>query len=109
MSLILVGIGVAIGLVICRGRSRPQPGREGLDDFTTPTYVAAQRIEPRIRYAGDGRRRSQRTSLYLEESRNGGYTARRALKRVQIARGAAHFLSLSLCSLFFALFFHRPG
>ncbi|XP_031784749.1 muscle M-line assembly protein unc-89 [Nasonia vitripennis] len=69
VALILVGIGVAIGLVICRRRGASQPAQESLDDFTTPTYISAQRIEPRIRY-GSERRRSQRTSLYMEESRN---------------------------------------
>ena len=65
----MVGIGVVIGLTVCRKR-RMTPSREGPDDFTTPTYVAAQRVEPRIRYGTD-KRRSQRTSLYIEESRNG--------------------------------------
>ncbi|XP_033218244.1 protein turtle homolog B [Belonocnema kinseyi] len=67
-SLILVGIGVVIGLTVCRKR-RMAPSREGPDDFTTPTYVAAQRVEPRVRY-GTNTRRSQRTSLYIEENRN---------------------------------------
>ncbi|XP_024935884.1 neural cell adhesion molecule 2 isoform X2 [Cephus cinctus] len=67
-SLILVGIGVVIGLAICRKRSAA-PAPEGPDDFTTPTYVPAQRIEPRVGYVSD-KRRSQRTSLYIEESRN---------------------------------------
>ncbi|XP_058801872.1 synaptogenesis protein syg-2-like isoform X3 [Phymastichus coffea] len=69
VSLILVGIGVAIGVVICRRRARPV-AQESLDDFTTPTYISAQRVEPRIRYgSGSDRRRSQRTSLYLEDNR----------------------------------------
>ncbi|XP_011496551.1 PREDICTED: B-cell receptor CD22 [Ceratosolen solmsi marchali] len=66
--LILIGIGIAIGLVICR-KQTSLPQIEGLDDFTTPTYVSAQRIEPRIRYGND-RRRSQHASLYMEEYRN---------------------------------------
>lgn len=71
MSLVLVGIGVAIGVMVCRRRARPSP-QESLDDFTTPTYISAQRIEPRVRYgSGSDRRRSQRTSLYIEETRNG--------------------------------------
>ncbi|KZC06460.1 PREDICTED: hemicentin-2-like [Dufourea novaeangliae] len=68
VALILIGIGVIIGLAICRRRNG-SPVKDGPDDFTTPTYVSAQRIEPRIRYSGDGRR-SQRTSLYVEDSRN---------------------------------------
>lgn len=69
MALILIGIGVVIGLAICRRRTS-SPVKDGPDDFTTPTYVSAQRVEPRIRYSGDSRR-SQRTSLYVEENRNG--------------------------------------
>lgn len=69
VALILIGIGVIIGLAICRRRTA-SPLKDGPDDFTTPTYVSAQRIEPRIRYSGDSRR-SQRTSLYIEENRNG--------------------------------------
>ncbi|KAG7204105.1 hypothetical protein KM043_001954 [Ampulex compressa] len=68
IALILIGIGVVVGLSICRRRSNSS-SRDGPDDFTTPTYVPAQRIEPRIRYSGDGRR-SQRASLYVEENRN---------------------------------------
>lgn len=70
-SMVLVGIGVVIGLTVCRKR-RMAPLREGPDDFTTPTYIAAQRVEPRVRY-GTNSRRSQRTSLYIEESRNGKF------------------------------------
>ncbi|KAL6256355.1 hypothetical protein P5V15_012472 [Pogonomyrmex californicus] len=66
-ALVLVGIGVIIGIVVCRKRSNP-PIIEGPDDFTTPTYVPAQRVEPRIRYSNENRR-SQRTSLYIEENR----------------------------------------
>ncbi|KAJ8674503.1 hypothetical protein QAD02_005765 [Eretmocerus hayati] len=68
-ALIFVGVGVMIGLMICRRQASPAKPHEGLDDFTTPTYIPAQRVEPRIRYAGD-RRRAQRSSLYMEESRN---------------------------------------
>ncbi|XP_076667371.1 motor axon guidance molcule sidestep isoform X2 [Andrena cerasifolii] len=68
VALILIGIGVVIGLAICRRRTI-SPVKDGPDDFTTPTYVSAQRVEPRIRYSGDSRR-SQRTSLYVEENRN---------------------------------------
>ncbi|XP_071869170.1 motor axon guidance molcule sidestep isoform X2 [Bombus fervidus] len=68
VALILIGIGMIIGLAICRRRTAT-PLKDGPDDFTTPTYVSAQRIEPRIRYSGDSRR-SQRTSLYIEENRN---------------------------------------
>ncbi|XP_078033880.1 motor axon guidance molcule sidestep [Augochlora pura] len=68
VALILVGIGVVIGLSVCRRRTA-SPAKDGPDDFTTPTYVSAQRIEPRIRYSGESRR-SQRTSLYVEENRN---------------------------------------
>lgn len=68
--MILVGIGVIIGLAICRKRTNA-PVLEGPDDFITPTYVPAQRIEPRIRYSGESRGRSQRASLYVEENRNG--------------------------------------
>ncbi|XP_066588707.1 neural cell adhesion molecule 2-like isoform X2 [Prorops nasuta] len=67
IGLILVGVGVAIGLVICRKRTGA-PAVEEPDDFTTPTYVAAQRIEPRSRF-GTERRRSQRTSVYTEDNR----------------------------------------
>ncbi|KAL2714003.1 neural cell adhesion molecule 1 [Vespula squamosa] len=67
-ALILVGIGVVIGLAICKRRSN-RPVVSGPDDFTTPTYIPAQRIEPRIRYTTDGRH-SQRRSLYVEENRN---------------------------------------
>ncbi|XP_046600851.1 B-cell receptor CD22 [Neodiprion lecontei] len=67
-ALVLVGIGIMIGLVICRRRNSPPPS-PGPDDFTTPTYVPAQRIEPRVKYSSD-RRRSYRTSLFLEESRH---------------------------------------
>ncbi|XP_014478180.1 PREDICTED: hemicentin-2 [Dinoponera quadriceps] len=67
-ALILIGIGVIIGLAICRKRSGV-PVLEGPDDFTTPTYVPGQRIEPRIRYSNESRR-SQRASLYVEENRN---------------------------------------
>ncbi|XP_031845663.1 motor axon guidance molcule sidestep isoform X2 [Nomia melanderi] len=69
VALILIGIGVVIGLSVCRRRSTP-PAKDGPDDFTIPSYVSAQRIEPRIRYSADGSRRSQRTSLYVEENRN---------------------------------------
>ncbi|XP_014219044.1 protein turtle homolog B [Copidosoma floridanum] len=69
VSLMLVGLGVAIGLMICRRRPSPSPARESLDDFTMPTYISAQRVEPRMRY-GTNRRRSQCTSLYMEEGRN---------------------------------------
>lgn len=73
--MILVGIGILIGVVVCRKRTG-SPIRVGSpDDFTTPTYVSAQRVEPRVRYGTVDRRRSQRTSLYIEESRNGGLTA----------------------------------
>lgn len=68
-AFVLIGIGVIIGLAICRKRS-DVPIIEGPDDFTTPTYVAAQRIEPRIRYSNENKR-SQRTSLYIEESLKG--------------------------------------
>ncbi|XP_012149946.1 motor axon guidance molcule sidestep isoform X2 [Megachile rotundata] len=68
VALILVGIGVIIGLAICRRRTS-SPIKDGPDDFTTPSYVSAQRIEPRIRYSSDSRR-SQRASLYIEENRN---------------------------------------
>ncbi|CAL7951229.1 unnamed protein product [Xylocopa violacea] len=68
VALILIGIGVIIGLAICRRRT-PSSVRDGPDDFTTPTYVSAQRIEPRIRYSADGGR-SRQPSLYIEESRN---------------------------------------
>ncbi|XP_076547523.1 motor axon guidance molcule sidestep isoform X3 [Osmia lignaria lignaria] len=68
VALILVGIGVIIGLAICRRRTSTLV-KDGPDDFTTPSYVSAQRIEPRIRYSGDSRR-SQRASLYVEENRN---------------------------------------
>lgn len=71
VALILVGIGIMIGLAICRRRNSAPP-REGPDDFTTPTYVPAQRVEPRVKYTSD-RRRSQRTSLYYEESRHGEF------------------------------------
>ncbi|XP_015171543.1 PREDICTED: neural cell adhesion molecule 2 isoform X1 [Polistes dominula] len=67
-ALILVSIGVVIGLVICRRRSN-RPVVSSPDDFTRPTYISAQRIEPRIRYTTDGRH-SQRRSLYVEENRN---------------------------------------
>ncbi|XP_011331384.1 neural cell adhesion molecule 1 isoform X2 [Ooceraea biroi] len=67
-ALVLVGIGVVIGLAICRKRSNTTVV-EGPDDFTTPTYVPAQRIEPRVRYSNENRR-SQRASLYVEENRN---------------------------------------
>lgn len=67
--MVFIGIGVAIGLTICR-RGTTVPMHDGPDDFTTPTYVPALRVEPRSRYGTD-RRRSQRTSLYIEESRNG--------------------------------------
>lgn len=82
--MVLVGVGVAIGVAICRRRGTEAPSRardsESLDDFTTPTYVAAQRVEPRIRYgAGSERRRSQRTSLYMEDTRNGKNTRRQTL------------------------------
>lgn len=70
-ALVLVGIGVIIGLAICRKRSNATVV-EGPDDFTTPTYVPAQRIEPKVRYSNENRR-SQRASLYVEENRNGGY------------------------------------
>ncbi|KOC66691.1 Neural cell adhesion molecule 1, partial [Habropoda laboriosa] len=68
VALILIGIGVIIGLAICRRRTT-SPVKDGPDDFTTPTYVSAQRVEPRIRYSSDTRR-SQRASLYMEENRN---------------------------------------
>ncbi|KAI4495600.1 hypothetical protein M0802_008612 [Mischocyttarus mexicanus] len=67
-ALILVSIGIVIGFVICRRSNRPVVS--STDDFTIPTYVPAQRIEPRIRYTTDGRH-SQRRSLYVEENRNG--------------------------------------
>ncbi|XP_047355270.1 neural cell adhesion molecule 2 isoform X2 [Vespa velutina] len=67
-ALILVGIGIVIGLAICKRRSN-RPVVSSPDDFTTPTYIPAQRIEPRIRYTTDGRH-SQRRSLYVEENRN---------------------------------------
>ncbi|KAH0955019.1 hypothetical protein HN011_004216 [Eciton burchellii] len=67
-ALVLVGIGVIIGVAICRKRSNTTIV-EGPDDFTTPTYVPAQRIEPRVRYSNENRR-SQRASLYIEENRN---------------------------------------
>jgi len=73
--LILIGIGVIIGVMICRKRSNT-PVIEGPDDFTTPTYVPAQRIEPRIRYSNENRR-SQRASLYVEENRKGNYHNRK--------------------------------
>ncbi|XP_011689021.1 PREDICTED: neural cell adhesion molecule 1-B isoform X2 [Wasmannia auropunctata] len=66
-ALVLIGIGVIIGVVVCRRRSNA-PVIEGPDDFTTPTYVPAQRIEPKIRYSNENRR-SQRASLYIEENR----------------------------------------
>lgn len=66
-ALVLIGIGMIIGLVICRKRANA-PIIEGPDDFTTPTYVPAHRIEPKIRYSNENRR-SQRTSLYVEENR----------------------------------------
>ena len=66
----LIGMGIAIGVTICRKRTSNLTVNESLDDFTTPTYVSAQRIEPRIRYSADNRI-SQRTSLYMEEIRNG--------------------------------------
>ncbi|XP_011160086.1 hemicentin-2 isoform X1 [Solenopsis invicta] len=66
-ALILIGIGVIIGVALCRKRSNT-PVRDGPDDFTTPTYVPAQRIEPRLRYSNENRR-SQRASLYVEENR----------------------------------------
>ncbi|XP_026671052.1 hemicentin-2 isoform X2 [Ceratina calcarata] len=69
VALILIGIGVIIGLAICRRRTA-SPVKDGPDDFTTPTYVSAQRIEPRIRYSSTDNRRSQRASLYVEENRN---------------------------------------
>ncbi|XP_076656681.1 motor axon guidance molcule sidestep [Halictus rubicundus] len=69
VALILIGIGIVIGLSVCRRRST-SPAKEDREDFTIPTYVSAQRIEPRIRYSGDSSRRSQRTSLYVEENRN---------------------------------------
>ncbi|XP_048509364.1 hemicentin-2 isoform X2 [Athalia rosae] len=68
VALILIGIGIMIGLAICRRRNST-PLTSGPDDFTTPTYVPAQRIEPRAKYSSD-RRRSQRTSLFFEESRH---------------------------------------
>lgn len=68
-ALVLIGIGMIIGLIICRKRSNTTI-IEGPDDFTTPTYVPAHRIEPRIRYSNENRR-SQRTSLYVEENRKG--------------------------------------
>ncbi|XP_076637456.1 motor axon guidance molcule sidestep isoform X2 [Colletes latitarsis] len=68
VALILIGIGVIIGLAVCRRRTS-SPVKDGPDDFTIPSYVSAQRIEPRIRYSGDSRR-AQRTSLYVEENRN---------------------------------------
>lgn len=58
-----------IGVAVCRKRTHT-PRRENMDDLTTPTYVSAQRIEPRVRYDSE-RRRSQRTSFYTDESRNG--------------------------------------
>ncbi|XP_011137451.1 hemicentin-2 isoform X2 [Harpegnathos saltator] len=67
-ALILIGIGMIIGLAICRKRS-DMPVLEGPDDFTTPSYVPGQRVEPRIRYSNENRR-SQRASLYVEENRN---------------------------------------
>ena len=71
-SVILVGLGILIGVVVCRKRTRtPIHVDESPDDFTTPSYVSAQRIEPRVRYSTIDRRRSQRTSLYIEETRNG--------------------------------------
>lgn len=66
-ALVLIGIGVIIGVAVCRKRSST-PVIEGPDDFTTPTYVPAQRIEPRIRYSNENRP-SQRASLYVEENR----------------------------------------
>ncbi|XP_076759532.1 motor axon guidance molcule sidestep [Xylocopa sonorina] len=69
-ALILIGIGVIIGLAICRRRTTSSV-RDGPDDFTTPTYVSAQRIEPRIRYSAAEGRRSRHPSLYIEDSRNG--------------------------------------
>ncbi|XP_032668126.1 hemicentin-2 isoform X2 [Odontomachus brunneus] len=68
-ALILIGIGVVIGLAICRKRS-DVPALDGPDDFTTPTYVPGHRIEPRIRYSNENRRSQQRASLYVEENRN---------------------------------------
>ncbi|XP_053597595.1 synaptogenesis protein syg-2 [Microplitis demolitor] len=65
---ILIGIGIIIGVIICRKRVHT-PRVEYIEDLTTPTYVSAQRIEPRVKYGSD-RRRSQRTSLYMEESKN---------------------------------------
>lgn len=76
-ALVLIGIGVIIGVAICRKRSNT-PVIEGPDDFTTPTYVPAQRIEPRIRYSNENRR-SQRTSLYVEENRKGSYHKKKLL------------------------------
>lgn len=73
-ALVLVGIGVIIGVAICRKRSNT-PVIEGPDDFTTPTYVPAQRIEPKIRYSNENRR-SQRASLYVEENRKGNHKKR---------------------------------
>ncbi|XP_012222071.1 neural cell adhesion molecule 2 isoform X2 [Linepithema humile] len=67
-ALVLIGIGVIIGVVVCRKRSNT-PIIEEPDDFTTPTYVPAHRIEPKIRYSNENRR-SQRASLYVEEGRN---------------------------------------
>lgn len=68
VALILIGVGIMIGLAICRRRNSA-PLYQGPDDFTTPTYVPAQRVEPRVKFTSD-KRRSHRTSLYLEESRH---------------------------------------
>ncbi|XP_020291776.1 neural cell adhesion molecule 2 isoform X3 [Pseudomyrmex gracilis] len=68
VALVLVGIGVIIGVAACRKRSNT-PILDGPDDFTTPTYIPAQRVEPRVRYSNENRR-SQRASLYVEENRN---------------------------------------
>ncbi|XP_014228869.1 neural cell adhesion molecule 2 [Trichogramma pretiosum] len=74
-SAVFIGTGVLIGIVICRRRSRNDPTARqcvdsGPDDFTTPTYIAAQRIEPKIRYGHDkSRSQPHRASLYEAESR----------------------------------------
>lgn len=70
-AVVLIGIGIVIGLTICN-KNRSASTREGLDDFTTPTYIPASRVEPRSHY-GTNRKKSQRTSLYLDETRNGTF------------------------------------
>ncbi|XP_051153654.1 hemicentin-1 isoform X2 [Leptopilina boulardi] len=67
-SLILVSVGWFLSLTICKKKRRDLTD-EGPDDFTTPTHKFIQNLEPKIRYSCD-RRRTQRTSLYVEENRN---------------------------------------